>query len=143
MKPVGMRQDPEHMGDIDPQATHPLERPPISVIVGVVSGIAAVAWIAALTPSHNPTLTVEFPQSWSALLIGVALVTGTLLGARILWIITVVPMLIGAVFAIGSAITDPQAQTIGGAILLTVAVVCLLLPSSQRFEVRKIRLVLV
>jgi hypothetical protein len=140
MRLIDDRQDP---GPADPQASNPLERPPISVIVGVASAIAAIVWIAALTPSQNPTLTVEFPQSWSALLFGVALVTGTLLGARVLWIITVILMLVGAVFAIGSAFTDPQAQTIGGAVLLTIAVVSLLLPLSQRFESRKIRLVLV
>jgi len=140
MKLINDREDQEHA---DPQSSNPLERPPISVILGVVFAIAGIVWIAALTPSQNPTLTVEFPQNWSALLFGVALVVGTLLGARVLWIITTVLMLVGAVFAIGSAFTDPQAQTIGGAVLLTMAVVSLLLPVSQRFEVRRIRLVLV
>jgi hypothetical protein len=131
-------------GDIrDPQAEHPLGRPPIGVIASVLGTIAGLLWFAALEPSPYPSLTVDFSQSWSSLLFGVALVVGTLPGARILWAITVVSTTIGAVFALGSALTDPQTQTIGGAILLTIAVVCLLLPSSQRFETRRVRLVLV
>ena len=99
--------------------------------------------MAALVPSPYPHVTVELSQSWSSLLFQVALVVGTVLGARILWAIMVIPTAIGAVLALGSAFTDPQAQTTGGGILLIVAVVCLLMPSSQRFETRRIRIVLV
>src|SRR3954468_21151243 len=98
MRLIDDRQDP---GPADPQATNPLQRPPVSVIAGVVLAIAALAWIAALTPSHNPSLTVEFGQSWSSLLISVALVVGTLLGARILWVLTMIPMVVAAVLVIG------------------------------------------
>ena len=62
--------------------------PPIPVVLGVVGLVTAVAWMELLTPPVAPTLTVEFPISLSSLLLGGALVIGTLLGVRLLWGIT-------------------------------------------------------
>jgi accessory gene regulator protein AgrB len=104
--------------------------------------VAAAVWIAALTPSVRPALTVEPPQSLASLLFGVALIVGTLLGVRILWGITLFSSAIVCALVLSTAIEDPRAQTIGGLILLTVTLVCLSLPSALQYEHRRIRLVL-
>lgn len=71
-----------------PPAGNRRATPQISVVVGVISLVAAVVWMRTLTPQVEPTLTVEFPNSLASLLFGAALVVGTLLGVRNLWDIT-------------------------------------------------------
>ena len=115
----------------------------MSVIVGVISLVAAVVWMRTLTPAVEPTLTVEFPQSLASLLFGVALVVGTVLGVRILWGITLFLSVLPSALVLSTAIDDTRAQTVGGMFLLAVALVCLALPSTLQFEHRRIRLVLV
>jgi hypothetical protein len=115
--------------------------PPITVVVGVISLLGAGVWIAALTPP-SPSLTVEFPQTWGSLLFSVALVVGTLLGVRTLWVIHVVTSAVVLGLVVGSAFQDPQAQSIGGSLLLIIGLVCLLRPSARQFEQRRVRVVL-
>ena len=133
-----------HREDLERHWSKPSEhepaRPPWIVFVGVISSIAASVWIAALTPSPDPTLTVEF--SGTGLLIDAALIVGTLLGVRTLWGINLVFLAGAWAIAISTAATGPGLQTIGGTLLLTVALVCLLSPTARRFERRRIRLVL-
>jgi hypothetical protein len=117
--------------------------PPIPVVVGVISLVAAVVWTRTLTPPVEPTLTVEFPNSLASLLVGVALVVGTSLGVRILWAITLFILVPPSALVLSTAIDDPSTQTVGGMLLLAVALVCLTLPSTLQFEHRRIRLVLV
>jgi hypothetical protein len=124
-------------------AEHESERRPIPVIVGVISLLAAAVWIAALTPSVRPTLTVEPLQSLTSGLFYVALIVGTLRGVRILWGITLFSSAMVCALVLSTAIEDPRAQTIGGLLLLTVALVCLSLPSALQYEHRRIHLVLV
>lgn len=126
-----------------PPPEHTSEMPPIPVVVGVISLVAAAVWIAALTPSARPTLTVEPPQTLASLLFGVALIVGTLLGVRILWGITLFSSALVCALVLSTVTEDPRAQTIGGLLLLTVALVCLSLPSALQYEHRRIRLVLV
>ena len=121
-----------------PLAGHQSARSPISVVVGVTSLVASSVWIAALTPPVQPTLTVEPTSGW--LLFYGAFIVGTLLGVRILWGITWSTSAIGWAFLLSIAIQDPRAHTIGGFLLLTVALVCLVLPSAKQFEQRRIRL---
>ena len=129
-------------GERDPSRPWARE-PPISVVVGVISLVAAVVWMRTLTPSVEPTLTVEFPQSLASFLFGVASLVGTLLGVRILWGITLFFSVLPSALVLSTAIEDPRAQTVGGLLLLAVALVCLALPSTLQFEHRRIRLVLV
>jgi hypothetical protein len=117
-------------------------RPPTSVVLGVISLVAAVVWMRTLTPPVAPTLTVEFPDSLTSLLVGVALVVGTLLGVRILWGLTLLFSVLPSGLVLAAAIDDPRTQTIGGLLLLAVALVCLELPATRQFEHRRIRLVL-
>lgn len=124
--------------DSVPLAEHKLARPPISVVLGVISLVAALVWIAALTPPVRPQLTVELPQTLASQLFYVAPIVGTLLGVRILWGLTWISLTLSWTLVLSTAIEDPQAQTIGGLLLLTVALVCLLLPSAFRFEQRRI-----
>jgi hypothetical protein len=98
---------------------------------------------ASADPPVQPTLTVEFPNSLGSLLLGVALVLGTLLGVRVLWGITLFLSVLPSALVLASAFDDPGAQTVGGLLLLAISLVCLALPSTQQFEHRRIRLVLV
>ena len=125
-----------------PPAEHESGRPPISVVVGVISLVAGTWWIEALEPAVEPSLTIE-SQSLGWFLFGLALIVGTLLGARIAWGMTLIFTALPSALVLSTAIDDPSAQTIGGLLLLAVALVCLALPSAQRFEHRRIRLVLV
>ena len=118
-------------------------KPPTQVVVGVISLVAAVVWMRTLTPSVEPTLTVEFPQSLASFLFGVASLVGTLLGVRILWGITLFFSVLPRRSCFRPRSKDPRAQTVGGLLLLAVALVCLALPSTLQFEHRRIRLVLV
>ena len=140
---VAGREDLDRPDGNAPEAEHKPARPPIFVVVGVISLVAAVGWMRALTPPVQPTLTVEFPQSLASLLFGMALVVGTLLGVRILWGIKLFSSALPCALVLSTAIEDPRAQTIGGLLLLTVALVCLSLPSALQYEHRRIRLVLV
>jgi hypothetical protein len=140
---IAAREDVDRPGGSVPPAGDRRATPPISVVVGVVSFVAAVVWMRTMTPSIEPTLTVEFPDSSASLLFGVALVVGTLLGVRILWGLTLLFSVVPSALVLSTAIDDPRAQTVGGFLLLAVALVCLALPSTQRFEYRRIRLLLV
>ena len=73
-----------------------------------------------------------------------ALLIGTLLGVRVLWIVlTVSSFFLVDALALSEAVTHPDAQAVGGfVLLLTLALVLLLLPSVQRYERRRIRLVI-
>jgi hypothetical protein len=116
--------------------------PPIPVVVGVVSLIAGTAWLEVLEPPIQPSITVEF-QELGWLLFGVALIVGTLLGVRIAWGLTLFFGVVPGAIVLSEAVSNPSAQTVGGTILLAIALVCLLLPSTQQFEQRRVRLVLV
>lgn len=140
---VAGREDLDRPAASVPSAGSRGATPPIGVVVGVISLVAAVVWTRALTPPVAPTLTVEFPNSLPSLLVGVALVVGTLLGVRILWAITLFIVVLPSAAVLSTAIDDPSAQTVGGMLLLAVALVCLALPSTLQFEHRRIRLVLV
>jgi hypothetical protein len=50
--------------------------------------------------------------------------------------------LVLVVAVLGSAISDPRAQTIGGAVLIIVSLVLLLLPSVRRYETKRIRVII-
>ena len=117
---------------------HERARPPWIVFIGVISSIAASVWISALIPSFHPRLTIEYSGTW--LLIDVVLIVGTLRGALTLWAIKI--FLLGVTWwsALLASFTDPGAQAIGGTLLLTVALVCLLSPTARRFERRRGRL---
>ncbi|MGZ5344497.1 MAG: AAA family ATPase, partial [Actinomycetota bacterium] len=119
---------------------HEPARPPWIVFVGVISSIATSVWIAALTPSFQPGLTLEYSGTW--LLIDAALIVGTLRGVRTLWWIKIFFLAGTWGLALTTAFIDPRAQTIGGTLLLTAALVCLLSPTARRFERRRVRLVL-
>jgi hypothetical protein len=138
---IPVREDVDRPGGSVPPAGDRRATPPIPVVVGVFSLVAAVVWMRTLTPPVEPTLTVEFPESLASLLFGVALVVGTLLGVRILWGLTVLISVLPSALVLSTAIDDPRAQTVGGFLLLVVALVCLALPSTERFEHRRIRLV--
>ena len=71
-----------------------------------------------------------------------ALLIGTLLGVRVLWIVLTVSSFRSRRLALSEAVTHPDAQAVGGFVLLTLALVLLLLPSVQRYERRRIRLVI-
>jgi hypothetical protein len=107
-----------------------------------VSLVAGIAWLEALEPSIQPSLTVDF-QSYGSLLFGAALVVGTLLGVRILWAVTLLFVVLPTALVLSEAIENPSVQSLGGMLFLGAALVCLLLPSTLRFEERRIRLVLV
>ncbi len=122
-------------------AGHKRVWPPITIVAGVVCSIAAKVWIEALEPSVGPTLTIEFGDG-ALLLIAVAVVAGTLLGVRTLWALQVTFAAVGTAVTLASAFQDPQAQTIGGLLLFIASAVFLLLPSSARFEQRRVRVTL-
>ena len=66
----------------------------------------------------------------------------TSLGVRIAWtLLCFFAMLIGA-FVLLSAIGEPHPPQIGGAVLMTLAVVLLLLPSVRGYETKRIRAVI-
>lgn len=90
----------------------------------------------------QPSLTVE-SQSFGGLLFGLALVIGTLLGVRIAWVITLIFTALPSALVLSEAVQNPRAQTLGGLLLISTALVCRLLPSTTRFENRRLRLVLV
>jgi hypothetical protein len=91
------------------------ERPPIPVLVGIATLIGAVIWMATLEPAVQPTLTVEPPSGWGNALFWAALTVGTILGVRIAWgLLLFFSALVLVVAVLGSAISDPRAQTIGG-----------------------------
>ena len=117
-------------------------RPPISVVVGVISLVAAIWWIEALEPAMQPSLTIE-SRSIGGVLFGLALIVGTLLGVRIAWVITVIFTALPSALVLSEAIQNPRSQTLGGLLLIATALVCLLLPSATRFEIRRLRVVLV
>jgi hypothetical protein len=139
MRTVGTEDLDRHWG-VPPVGLKP-PRPPISVVVGVISMTAAPVWIDALEAPIRPTLTAEF--GGMGLLFTVALIVGTLLGVRILWGIAVVLMVPGCALVLSEAVQNPSAQSIGGLLLIATALVCLLWPSAKRFEIRRLRLVLV
>jgi hypothetical protein len=115
---------------------------PIGVFGAVASIVAAYVWIAALTPPVFPNLTVDAINSWSDVLINAVLLIGTLLGVRVLWILLTGLSFLANALVLSEAVAHPSSQAIGGFVLLTLALVLLLLPSVQRYERRRIRLVL-
>lgn len=125
----------------EPPTRHKPARPPISVVVGVVSLVAGAVWIDALEPATHPNVTIEF-QGLAWFLLSVALIVGTLLGVRTAWVITLVSTVPFAALVLYEAFDDLSSQTIGGSLLLIAALVCLLLPATRRFEHRRMRLVL-
>lgn len=126
-----------------PRAGRKPARPPISVVVGVISVVAASVWIDALEPPLNPSLTIDLMSDWGTFLFSAAIIVGTLLGVRALWALNIAFSTLGTAFVLGSAFQDPQAQAIGGTLLFVLGLVFLLLPSSAKFEQRRLRLVLV
>ena len=120
-------------------AGHKRAWPPITVALGVICSVAASVWINALEAPVNPSLTVELPQDGAWLLFEVAIIVGTLLGVRTFWALLIAFSAIGAAIPLASAIENPSAQSIGGLLFHVAAVVLLLLPSSARFEQRRVR----
>jgi hypothetical protein len=117
-------------------------RPPLSVVVGVTSYVAGIWWVNELEPRGMAASGLYIDLNLWGLLFGVALVIGTLRGVRMAWGLVTVGSAFLAALCLGEAINDATAQTIGGFILITMALVCLMLPTSQRFEHRRIRLVI-
>lgn len=117
------------------------ERPPISIVLGVISYVAGVWWVNELEPTAKVShLSIEL--SWGWLLFGVALIVGTLYGVRTAWALLSAGSVILTAFLLVGVVDSASAQAIGGFVFSTVALVCLQLPSSQRFEHRRLRLVL-
>jgi hypothetical protein len=88
------------------------------------------------------TLTVEL-SGWADVLFPVALIVGTILGVRIAWkVLLFFSALALWVAVLDSAIDDPRAQAIGGAVLMMIGLVLLLLPSARRYETKRIRVVI-
>jgi hypothetical protein len=111
------------------------------VLVAIASLIGAEIWVVTLTPAVNPSLTVDPPKSWMEILFWAGLIVGTVLGVRIAWdLLCFFAILMGA-FLLISAIGEPHAQTIGGAILIAVGVVLLFLPHVRDYETKRIRVV--
>ena len=125
----------------EPTTGHKPARPPISVVVGVVSLVAGMLWIDALEPAIHPNLTLEF-QSVGWLLFSVAMIVGTLFGVRVAWVITLISTAAPMAIVLATAIQNPSTQTMGGSLLLTVALLFLLSPATRLFEHRRMRLVL-
>jgi hypothetical protein len=118
------------------------EWPPIPVLVGIATLIGAVILMAALEPAVQPTLTVE-PSGWGDALFWAALTVGTILGVRIAWnLLLFFSALVLVVAVLGSAISDPRTQTIGGAVLIIASLVLLLFPSVRRYETKRIRVII-
>lgn len=115
---------------------------PIAVFGGLACLAAGYVWIAALTPPVLPTLTVDPFNSWTDVGISAALLVGTLLGVRFLYILLWGLTVLGDALILYEAVINPGAQTIGGAVLVTVALAVLLLPSVRRYERKRVRLVL-
>jgi len=122
--------------------TTPWRTMPIAVFGGLACLAAGYVWIAALTPPVLPTLTVDPFNSWTDVGISAALLVGTLLGVRFLYIFLWGLTVLGDALILSEAVINPGAQTIGGAVLVTVALAVLLLPSVRRYERKRVRLVL-
>lgn len=117
------------------------ERPPIAVLVAIASLIGGEIWVAALTPPVHPSVTVDPPSSWMEFLFLAAVIVGTVLGVRIAWDLLCFFALLAGVFLLISAIDEPHAQTIGGAIFMAIGVALLFLPHVRDYETKRIRVV--
>src|SRR5215212_10863235 len=99
-----------------------LKVPPPAVLAGVALGVAGFVWLAALTSSVHPTLTVELDRSVFGLTLTVAAIWGTLAGVRILWDLFLVYVIIGVGLAGAEALTGAhEAQSVGGFVLLALS----------------------
>lgn len=88
--------------------------------------------------AENAGFGVEW-GGWSTFLFGVGLSVGVLLGVRALWTIEAVLAAVAVVFVGVAAVNEPSAQTIGGAVLMAVSLVLLLLPSVQHYATGRLR----
>ena len=110
---------------------------PLAAWGAVVAGYASIAWMAILEP-ENASIGVEW-GGWSSFLFGVALSVGVLLGVRALWTIEAALSALGIVVVGVGAVNDPSAHAIGGAVLMAVSLVLLLLPSVQHYATGRLR----
>src|SRR3954451_1239794 len=119
------------------------ERRPLAVLVAIGSLIGAEIWLIRLAPDvRYPTFSVHPPRTWPDILFWAAILVGTLLGVRIAWDLLCFFSILSGVFVLLAAIDDPQAQTIGGAVLLILGVVLLFLPSVRSYATKHVRLVI-
>ncbi len=112
-------------------------RPPLVVWAAVAASVGAPLWIESVAPARWSEA-LSFEPSFAGLLVMTAAVAGTIRGVRPLWGLHCVLVAAAAAFTGSAALTQADAQAIGGFVLALTSLVLLILPPVVRYEDRRL-----